>query len=595
MMKGEHATAAAEKPYQELVGNPPPAAAAGEQANQVIFGEGGGAANYREQAGKLVDKAAESGPDVDITPLKAEARRIIEKQITPPAEAFPRTAPLPEGEPDPKLMEDLAAGANMKVKDITKMWQEAQAAGPGSAKAKQFQQIQDAVGEFKRTTPEGQLAAAQAEGQKDLLKHPAMGVLGRIMNAEDTVPFSAAHLWKKELENTIRKTRDDAVRSQVANITQHLTGNLRQTLRAAGHEPYEAATAAYAKLVQPHVKGMVPKMRKLAVEEPEAVVRLLNPSQPTKAAMLVNLLTEQAAGGGGEAEGRQALEAVQAAWVHRKIIEGPGGLDRMGERLAKLPPEFRQAFLNDPKAQQVLDNLKLISTAYQTAVQESERGVTAAAAGGKAEIEAAKAAGKGGTEALGDLAAQREAAARATGRETAESARLTAEQLKTQTRQAGAKAVEASVQPIRPAREALVAGKQTAAEAQREFNESTLAQTTAKGTGMRTAVDLLRVGAAAAAGHPGAIISHSYWTTVSLARLLRGPSGADLVKWAAYSPAGTRLFVKAITSKTPALALADLARTSGILDQPETQPHVPIGRKPKGQVAAVGTPPPAVR
>ena len=471
------------------------------------------------------------------------------------------------------------------------------AANPTGAQAKAFERIKAAAGEVARATPEGQLAAAQAEATTETLKHPAMGVLQRILNAGDTVPFKDAHLWKVELDNAIRNTRDQTVKSQVASLTQKFTGSLREALRGAGHAPYEAATAAYAKIAPLYTKGVAPRLRKLAVEEPEAIVRLLNPNQPTKARMLVDLLTTQAAEGGDEAAGRQALEAVQSAWVYQNIVRG--GIEKLGDRLAKIPQAFKDAFLSGPKAEAVLDNLQLIHTAFQTAVLTGEHGVEAATRAGKAGVASATA-----------LASERTAGATAAGQQTMTAARGVREGIIAQTREHGAAAVEQAAQGIAPAGRALREGKvgiraqeQALAAQQTALGKSSLAPTLRPEAGIRAGADLLRVGAMAVGAAASPL--HSIWSTISLFRLLKGPTAADLVHWAALSPTGTRAFVKAITSPVPGPALAALARSSGILGDSTDQPvrparpahqplpaRQPVGGPPPARVAQVGSPPP---
>lgn len=520
---GEAGVAAAQAPYDQLVGGPPPSAAkAGRQASHTI--QEGGPARARNLAGQAVETAAESGPDVDLTGLKAEAQRILEQEIRPPAEAFPRvaaeegTVPMGIGEgayPKEAIARTIAGG------------------GPSA------QALQEAM------------ASAQSEGSKDVLKHPAMGVINRILNAADTVSFADAHKFKRELDEAIGTAWDRTVKSRVTNVTKRLRGDLREAL--SGHAPYDRATAAYAKIAPLYTQGIAPKLRKLATEEPEAIVRLINPKQPTRAKMLVDLLTTQAAAGGDAEGGQRALEAVQAAWVHQKLIQG--GIEKLGARIDALPPEFASSFLGDAKAQQVLSNLKQIHTTYQSALAAGQAGVESARAAGQAGVQTARATGEGVR-----------AATRATGRQ----------------------AVETAAQGVPPARQALREGRQAAQGEMRDLATSSLGPTLKRGGLEHAAADVLR---AAALG------PSSVWGGLSIVRLLHGPTANDLLRWAAYSPAGTSALVKAITSPAPDLALADLVRSSGILGEatnrvtgkPSDKPPV----QPKGATPPVGSPPPS--
>lgn len=590
----ETGEAGASSRYNQIVGSKPPsAAAAGRAANEVI--QTGGAAEARNMAGRAVDAAAESGPDIDISQLKAEARKVVEGQIRPPETSFPRRAPADvAAEGVDAEHAALAASTGMSKEDISKMAERA-ANEPDSAAAKAYAVIKKSAGEYLSETPaaslspaEQALAEAQGEAGKESLKHPAMSVLQRILNAGDTVPFKDAHLWKVELDNAIRNTRDQSVKSQVAALTQKFTGSLRGALKAAGHQPYEDATAAYAKIAPLYTKGYAASLKKVAREAPESIVTMLNPAQPTKAKMLVDLLTHQAAEGGDAEGGRAALESVQAAWVRKKVIEG--GIEKLGDRVDKIPAEFRSAFLGDRKAKSVLDNLKLIHTAYQTAVATGERGV-----------QAAKESGKAGLEAAGALGEQQIGQAREAGRKVVQAARVTREGIIGQTKATGEAAVEKAASAVGPARKALRQGVQYHRGQEQALRQSSLGATITPEAGLRTGADLLRTAAMASTGVGG--IAHSYYGTLSLLRLLKGPTAQDLVQWASHSPAGTRMFVKAITSNAPAAALSNLTRASGILGdvgapqpghtgQRQTGPRPPLGIKKGPAQSTPGQPPP---
>jgi hypothetical protein len=138
-----------------------------------------------------------------------------------------------------------------------------------------------------------------------------------------------------------------------------------------GHAPYDEATAHYRAISPLYGKGSVAAgVRKVVETNPEKVVALIKPSNPTGAEQLVHLLTKQAEAGGGGAEGRETLQAVQAAWIHQKLIRP--GIEKLGKNLDALPADFRQAFLGDPHAAEILENLRLISTAYGAAIRTEQ-------------------------------------------------------------------------------------------------------------------------------------------------------------------------------------------------------------------------------
>jgi hypothetical protein len=96
------------------------------------------------------------------------------------------------------------------------------------------------------------------------------------------------------------------------------------------------------------------------------------------------------------------------------------------------------------------------------------------------------------------------------------------------------------------------------------FEESSLTKLPSLTT---TLSDLLRVGI-----HPTA----SYGLTSTARLATQTAKLSDLVQWAIYSPARTQLFVRALASPAPALALADLVRSSGLLGSGEAEGARPV-------------------
>lgn len=517
-------TATARAPYDQLVGAPPPSAArAGRQTNRVV--QEGGPARARNLAGQAVEQAAATGPDVDLRPVKAELEAMAERM---------RPSTVGDGGGLPTI-----AG-------------------------------QQDVGKEMSASERANLRARLAEAGVSLEEaHPLPGVLRQIQEAPDTVSFADAHKYKRLLDDAINW--QSPAKKQLQGITKGIRIELRDTM--TGHGPYDRATAHYAKIAPLYTQGVAPRLRKLATEEPEAVVRLISPKQPTRAAMLVDLLTTQAEAGGDAEGGQRALEAVQAAWVDQKILRG--GIEKLGQRIDALPPEFTAAFLGDEKAKAVLSNLKTLHLAYQTALQTGEQGVEAAAQVGKA-----------GVEAVGDLATQRTGVAREAGRQGMEAARGVRAGILAQTRAQGAQRVEQAAQAVPPARQAIRTATRDARGQETALAASSLGPSLQRGGLEHAGADVLRAVLLAPKG--------SIWGTLSIARLLHGPTARDLIRWAAYSPTGTRAFVKAITSPVPAEALADLARSSGILGDATNQvtgkpPVQPTGATP------IGSPPPSPR
>lgn len=511
--------------YERIATAPPSVSAttAGHRSQQVIEGP---ARQAREEIGQMVEQAAQSGPDVDLKPLKAEAQRILSEEIRPQTEAFPRAAASARGEPaaiDDTVEQLSQLASNLTPENMAKMsvTQRAQAEAIHAA-----------------------LAKAQEDQAQTVLKHPAMNVLGRILAAEDKVPFAAAHQFKRELDDAIGTAWDRSVRNRVTNITKVMRGSLRDALSV--HEPYNQATKAYQAIAPLYTKGLAPKLRRVAVESPESVVRMIKPKDPTQLRMLRDLLVTQPGRVGKQQEGQFAWDSVRSAWTHDNIIRG--SLDGLDARIAKMDPEFLQTMYGDDVGQSVLTNLKAISSAFQQAVEAGSTAVTGAKQRATAGLNEARELGQ---SAVSAVTAHGRAAVRAE-------------------KQAGRQLVGTKISDVVSAR-----GDQRA-----------LARSSLRKADKEIVPDVLR----ASVLGPGSI-----WGALSTVRLLRGPKSAELVQYAAYSPKGTELLVHALTGPQPGLAMAELFRMTGlgemVVEGVGTPPATRIA-EPDGSNARVGAPPP---
>lgn len=517
--KTKAATDAIGSRYEKIATAPPTvtSSVAGRRAQQVISTA---SQQARAEVGQLVDEAAQSGPDVDIKALKAEAQRILTEELHPSAEAFPRggaTEPSPEVTNLQQLV-DKTAGTPARTPT----------------------QIAD------REALHTALAKAQQDDVQTTLKHPAMQVLGRILSAEDTVPFHAAHLFKRELDDAIGTAWDRSVRSRVTNITKVMRGQLREAL--SQHEPYNIATEAYKEIAPLYTKGLAPKLRRVATEAPEAIVHLIKAKDPTQVKMMRDLLVTMPGKVGRQQEGQFAWDSVRSAWTHQNLIKG--SLEKLPERIGKLDPEFREIMYGDGPGSLVLDNLQKISDAYKTATESGAAQVAGAKGRATAGLDEARAINRGAVQAT---------------RESGQAGVAAAQKFKKDL-------VGRSVQDV-----------VEAGAAARKFTKSSIRKA-AQG---EVLPDVLR----ATALGPGSI-----WGALSTVRLLRGPKSADLIQYAAYSPEGTQLLVRALTGPEPGFAMAELLRLSGIGDvavdgigtpKKSTRP-APVGPN----AGMVGAPPP---
>lgn len=312
--------AAASKPYEALLASPPPRQAAGEAAARTVEGP---AKSTLNAVGERVKAAAESGPPVEVAPLKERINELA-AQITPQVAAK-------EAVP---------------------------AALAGSSPA--------ALAAMREQAPE-----AFASMLPD--QHPLRGVIGQIQSqladAGDTIPFAEAHKMKRMLDDAINWDR--AAKTQVQQITKGFRQTLRQTM--AGHAPYDVATSEYASAVKLFDSGYGKEIIRKAETEPSAFIQRIDPKAPQSAGMLRELLVDLPAQTGDQAaaaQGKQAWDAVRATWTHDKIIKGPRGIAELSDRIAKIEqePEFAKTFYGDESGQQILQNLKQIAAGYEDAV-----------------------------------------------------------------------------------------------------------------------------------------------------------------------------------------------------------------------------------
>jgi Transglycosylase SLT domain len=310
----------------------------------------GPASEARTKMGRAVDAAAKNGPAVDITPLADEAQRLLDEEILPQAQRFPGGAAV----------------------------ERAPGAPPGSL---------------------AQLSAKMAAAQEEeVAKNPVARLVVKILNARQMgakVPFEQLHAWKSELQTALASAGayDRTAATVGQRQTKHLAAEMRRALSAAGHAPYEQATAAYADLMPLFEHGYADQLAQAAIDRPERIVQMINPNEPTSVRMLTKLLTDVAEHGGGpegRAQGEQALGALRRAWLDRNVLRG--GIEQLPEALAKLKakPEFVDALFNTPESKQALDNIQALATLWQDELAKAETSVQAAKRTGKAGVTAAQ-------------------------------------------------------------------------------------------------------------------------------------------------------------------------------------------------------------
>lgn len=290
-------------------------ATAGTLTNAAIQGP---AKSALDQVGEAVESSAKSGPALPTAPLKARLDELA-AQITPMASHEPTPTFSIKGQALPD----------------------------------------EVVQRMIERNPEMASMGLPAE-------HPLPKVLADVRSAledaGDSIPFEDGHKIKRVLDDAVNW--DSPAKKQAQQITKATRNTLRDLM--AVHEPYNAATATYADTVQLHRKGIAPQLQKQAVANPESLVKLIKPDEPTKLQMLKDLLLTEAPKGGGTVQGEAAWNATRAAWTHERLIKGP--LDKLDQRIAKMAPEFSQAMFGDPQGKAILTNLTQISDGLKSAV-----------------------------------------------------------------------------------------------------------------------------------------------------------------------------------------------------------------------------------
>lgn len=329
--------------YRSLLAKDPSARAAGKAAAAVREGP---AKSTKDQIGQAVEEAAASGPALKLEGSKAKAQAIFDKQIKDAEQYFSGKA-APEGEP-------ALAGVG----------------GDGAALLRSI--LSSGVSEEQKGAITAQLIQAGmpqdvAEATIEGARHPAAGVLRRIVNAPDEVPFAAAHQLKRQLGEAV--DWEHPAKKQVQQITKGVFGSLRSDMAAAGHTPYEEATSQYASVVPLFNKGFGKQILKDATEEPGRFVGRISPAKPEQVKMLRELLVDLPAqqGEGAAAAGLKAWNGIRSAWTYDKVIKG--GIDKMDQRLGKLTPDFVQEFYGDPEGKAILSNLQHMHAAWKSTTQ----------------------------------------------------------------------------------------------------------------------------------------------------------------------------------------------------------------------------------
>lgn len=286
----------------------------------------GPAQSARDIAGQAVDQAAETGPRINLAPIKAQAREMV-ASARPPAEPT------------------MAGVGYLK---------NAAAVSPSTS----------SVGRASAGEQTAFQRALQAAGVPVEDTHPLPGVLAKIEQAPDTVRFPEAHQLLRALDESVNW--ESPAKRQVQQITKGVRQSLRDTMSV--HAPYDQAAAHYAAIVPLYTKQYAGRFRKEAFTDPGSLVRNINLQKPTPLRMLRDLLVEQSAAGGGAEEGQAAWNQVRGAVVRTKLLNR--GFEGLDQQLSKVSKETRGVLFGDAQGSTVENNLRMIAAASKVARQK---------------------------------------------------------------------------------------------------------------------------------------------------------------------------------------------------------------------------------
>lgn len=462
---------------------------AGRQTLEVVEG---GAQRVRDELGQSIETIAATGPDINILPLKTRAQDIFDREMKARIEAFSGIAPD-------------AGDADTIAGPARELIQQAMDRGvPESRIAAMTEQLMDAG-----------VNADVAEATIETARSPGMELLRKIVNAEDTVEFAAAHQLKQDLSAGINF--GVKARTKPAQLAKAMRGGLSDLLNE--YTPYAEANTAFGRVAKLMDNNRaIAKLKKDAFDNPESFVDGLTPGNATQIRLTRDLLLVPTAGEDA-AFARRTWDTVRSAWTNVHVITKKGIVD-LGKRLDAVDPETAAVLYGDPKGRAIADNLRLIDAAYRQAVASGVERTAAANAAGKAAKDPIRRAGREAIDAAKDAGAARRAEL---GEET---------------------------EGIRKMRELL----SVKSPDEQALATSTLA-TSRNLTQMQ--VDFTR----AMFLSPGGA-----WQLISTLRLIQGPRGSDLIRWASHSPRGTRLLVDSFTSPTPGVGVAAIIRMNGFAE-----------------------------
>lgn len=471
-----------------------------------VRGATGPAKRALDAAGKAIETAAESGPAISSKPVKAALAEM---------QARSRPDALFPGQEDP-IAKAIGFSPSLAVSNEGRSAAAVAGLPTNEARAKLLETIRQQLG-----VPEG---------------HPLPGVLAQVQEAPAELTFSEAHQLKRLLDEAV--SWDRTAKKHLEGLTKGVRTVLREQMSV--HAPYNQATDAYAKLIPLYREGTGKTLVQAVKSDTDRVVKMLKPDRPDAARAMRDLLVGQAKAGGDELAGARAWDAVRSSYTYQNILaKGPEKISEAVNALTTQHPEFVETVYGDPAGRTVLENLKLLGSAFDKAVTS-----------GKIAVETTKAAGARGVERVKAEAAETVADAA-----VAKADALAAASQKA--RQAIQERRVANRQDIQAVKRQGASAINTARTALKEFESSRL------GSFSRMSPETLEAHAGRAVMAP-----QTFWGMQSLFRIFRAPGGAEMLQYAAHSPEMTQRIVRVLQGKAlPNVAAATIRELMSFADE----------------------------
>lgn len=312
----------------------------------------------RKAAGDALETLQKTKGDtaVSIAELKAKAADIIEREYTPQARAFSRSADGAEKSTAQQMVE------NMEAQLANARTPEAQATLRKNLETLKALPGMERVGELPLEE-----AVQRASGA-------VRAKLEEVLNADDVVTFAEALQWRQELTPLTQylKTMKDKKAGQMTALNQEISSALEKAvpewgvantgyrtasdaLRAAdkanklkySRKAFTPGTFKEEAFVETPYKGTKfvgdPTIKKLIKADPSQAVGVIG-NDPARVYAVRDTLTD----GGKDLQGAAVWDKVRRHWVEQEIVGND--LPGMADRLKAIDPETLKAYVGDAPA-----------------------------------------------------------------------------------------------------------------------------------------------------------------------------------------------------------------------------------------------------